>query len=68
MQFNQSLSILVTSWTGLETSFGAIAQLKSFLAGTKAEDSGGNEKEEVLPSEWPNKGHIQMRGVTAKYK
>jgi ATP-binding cassette subfamily C (CFTR/MRP) protein 1 len=66
MSFNESLSMLINSWTGLETSLGAIARLKSFLAETKAEGIEGEE--EMPPSEWPQHGSIQMTGVTAKYK
>lgn len=66
MEFNQSLSMLINSWTGLETSLGAIARLKSFLAETKAESL--EIENETPPSGWPQGGSIQMTGVTAKYK
>ncbi|KAJ5598777.1 hypothetical protein N7537_008861 [Penicillium hordei] len=65
MEFNQSLSMLINSWTGLETSLGAIARVKDFLAEAKAE---GSEMEDETPTnEWPKRGYIQMTGVTAKY-
>ncbi|KAF4511732.1 hypothetical protein G6O67_003504 [Ophiocordyceps sinensis] len=65
MEFNQSLSMLVNSWTGLETSLGAIARLKSFLADTRAE---GSEQDDVSPpSSWPDRGAIQINSITAKY-
>ncbi|KAJ5957023.1 hypothetical protein N7501_011302 [Penicillium viridicatum] len=65
MEFNQSLSMLINSWTGLETSLGAIARVKDFLAEAKAE---GSEMEDEIPTnEWPKRGYIQMTGVTAKY-
>jgi ATP-binding cassette, subfamily C (CFTR/MRP), member 1 len=67
MEFNQSLSMLINSWTGLETSLGAIARLRDFLAETKAEGS-AMEEDEMPPTNWPERGHIQMTGVTAKYK
>ncbi|KND86291.1 ATP-binding cassette sub-family C member 9 [Tolypocladium ophioglossoides CBS 100239] len=65
MEFNQSLSMLINSWTGLETSLGAIARLKSFLAETKAE--GLEMEDETPPSKWPQRGSIRLTGVTAKY-
>lgn len=66
MEFNQSLSMLINSWTGLETSLGAIARVRGFLAETKAE---GSEMEAEIPTnDWPKRGYIQMTGVTAKYK
>ena len=66
MEFSQSLSMLVNSWTGLETSLGAIARLKTFLADTPAEHLDGED--ETVPPEWPQRGLIRLQGVTAKYK
>ena len=66
MEFSQSLSMLVTSWTGLETSLGAIARLKGFLAETKPERQEGED--DVPAPDWPQRGSIQLQGVTAKYK
>ncbi|RDA82906.1 hypothetical protein CP532_4784 [Ophiocordyceps camponoti-leonardi (nom. inval.)] len=66
VEFSQSLSKLINSWTGLETSLGAIARLKDFLAQTKTEDS---EVDKVIPPDvWPACGSIHMMDVTAKYK
>lgn len=65
MEFNTSLSMLVNSWTGLETSLGAIARLKKFMAETKAETL--VEEDDIPPADWPTSGAIQMKGVTAKY-
>lgn len=66
MEFNQSLSMLINSWTGLETSLGAIARLKNFLAETKSEisDNDGDEP----PLSWLQGGSINFKNVTAKYK
>lgn len=66
MEFNSSLSMLVNSWTGLETSLGAIARLKTFLAETKAE--GSEDENDTPPPEWPDRGSVQLHAVTAKYK
>lgn len=66
MEFNQSLSMLVNSWTGLETSLGAIARLKSFLAETKSEDSNGDD--ETPPVDWLRRGLVRINDATAKYK
>ncbi|KAI0126126.1 putative ABC multidrug transporter [Xylariales sp. AK1849] len=65
MEFNQSLSMLINSWTGLETSLGAIARLKNFLAETKSEisDDDGDEP----PPDWLQRGSIKFEKVTAKY-
>lgn len=58
--------MLVTSWTGLETSLGAIARLRSFLRETKPEDR--HSEDEHSPPQWPQKGSVQMENVIAKYK
>lgn len=66
MEFNTSLSMLINSWTSLETSLGAIARLKSFLADTQAEEL--EDEDERPPDDWPHAGSIELKGVTAKYK
>lgn len=66
MEFNQGLSMLINSWTQLETSLGAIARLKSFIAETKTERL--DIEDETPPADWPQRGEIQMKGVVAKYK
>jgi ATP-binding cassette subfamily C (CFTR/MRP) protein 1 len=65
-QFNQTLSMLVNSWTGLETSLGAIARLKSFLAETPQEARPGEDQ--TPPENWPQAGLVEMTDVTSKYK
>ena len=63
--FNSSLSYLLTFWTTLETSLGAIARLKGFQEGTKAEDK---PEETFLPAEnWPGDGAIEFKNVCASY-
>jgi ATP-binding cassette, subfamily C (CFTR/MRP), member 1 len=64
--FNQSLRILVESWTQLETSLGAIARLKNFEQTTTPEDK--PEESGTPPSSWPEKGKIEFRDVTASYE
>lgn len=66
MQFNQSLSMLINSWTGLETSLGAIARIKSFLVDTPSEGSSASESQ-TSPADWPQRGHIKIDNVTARY-
>jgi ABC-type multidrug transport system fused ATPase/permease subunit len=63
--FNSSLGSLLTFWTMMETSLGAIARLKGFQEGTKSEDK---PEETFNPSEdWPNDGAIQFKNVSASY-
>jgi ABC-type multidrug transport system fused ATPase/permease subunit len=63
--FNDSISTLVTSWTSLETSLGAIARVKTFAETTPSEDKPGDVCEP--PSEWPARGSIEINCVSATY-
>jgi len=63
--FNSSLGSLLTAWTMMETSLGAIARLKGFQEVTKSEDK---PEESFNPSEdWPNDGAIEFKSVSASY-
>lgn len=54
LSLNQALSILVTSWTSLETSLGAIARIKTFSEITPNENGPG--KSHSPPEAWPQCG------------
>ena len=63
---NSTLLKLVESWTSLETSLGAVARLKTLQEVTPSETgkAGGLE-----PSEnWPTRGCLDLRGITASYR
>jgi len=65
MRLGQSLASLISSWTSLETSLGAIARIKDFSEETPCEILEG---EDVIPSlEWPAQGSFKFEGVTASY-
>lgn len=64
--FSQSIKLLVTFWTQLETHIGAIARIKIFTESSVPED---------LPTEinrpplgWPAKGAIELKSVSAAYR
>lgn len=71
--FSQSLSSIIRNWTMLETSIGAIARIRQFVATTENE----NRPEEVLPlpdggsdrssQPWPPMGAIDFHNVSAAY-
>lgn len=63
LNFSQSLSAVITSWTSLETSLGAIARIRSFAASTPAEPSLSTP----MPSSWPMAGRIELRNVNVRY-
>lgn len=66
MMFGERLSGIVMNYTQLETSIGAIARLRAFSDNVKSEE----RKEEVIrPTEdWPQKGRIEFKGVSATYE
>ena len=65
MSFGDFLSDIIRAYTQLETSIGAVSRLKSFSENTKLESLPG---EDVVPSEsWPQKGRIDIKGVSATY-
>lgn len=66
MSFGDNLSGIVTYWTKLETSIGAIARLKTFNETVAPEN---RDSETVVPPEsWPQSGAIEMKGVSASYE
>lgn len=66
MTISSTLVRLLEQWTQLETSLGAVSRIKSLEATLVPEDK---EAENFDPPEdWPNKGAIEFRGVTAAYK
>lgn len=64
--FSQSIKMLLTFWTNLETHIGSIARIKDFTSTTLAENLPG-EKETPPPS-WPARGAIKFQNLTAEYK
>jgi len=61
----QLLSDLITFWTLMETSLGAIARVKSFAAETPCEDLPGEDH--PPPESWPQAGYIEFKGISASY-
>ncbi|KAF6821893.1 ABC multidrug transporter [Colletotrichum plurivorum] len=67
MGLNSSLSRLITSWTNLETSLGAIARLRDFVRDTPQEDGVDSQGLSPVHQGWPSAGGIDFRNVDAKY-
>ncbi|KAF2456054.1 P-loop containing nucleoside triphosphate hydrolase protein [Lineolata rhizophorae] len=57
---------LVTAWTDLETSLGAIVRIRRFVLTTPPEEDPGIPKAEP-PASWPSSGSVEYRGVIARY-
>lgn len=64
--FSQSIKLLLTFWTNLETHIGSIARVKEFTTTTAIE--GLPEEKADLPSSWPSAGSIHFQNLTAEYK
>ncbi|KAI0178732.1 ABC multidrug transporter [Hypoxylon sp. FL1284] len=65
MAFGVQLSGIVTHYTRLETSLGAISRLKAFDKAAKSENL---DIEDIMPpEEWPQRGEITLNGVSASY-
>lgn len=67
VNFSATLQNLVTEWTGLETSIGAVSRIRSYVQNVKTEE--GLESEcEGLPSSWPVRCGVEISGVSASYE
>ncbi|KAI9826794.1 MAG: hypothetical protein M1819_007265 [Sarea resinae] len=65
VSFNESLKALITNWTLLETSMGAVSRIKTFSS-TPSENLPAETYRP--PPEWPSSGAIEFRDVSARYK
>jgi ATP-binding cassette subfamily C (CFTR/MRP) protein 1 len=63
---NTTLLKLVESWTTLEISLGAIARLKTLEKMTPFE--GGMASNLDPPDNWPSRGHVEFKNITASYQ
>ncbi|KAF3400199.1 Canalicular multispecific organic anion transporter 1 [Penicillium rolfsii] len=69
MTFGESLSGIVIHYTRLETSISAIARLKAFNEAVTPEDRDRPGEEDIVPDpKWPDRGLVELRGVSAQYK
>ncbi|PWY80810.1 P-loop containing nucleoside triphosphate hydrolase protein [Aspergillus sclerotioniger CBS 115572] len=64
LSFNSTLTLLITNWTQLETSLGAIARVKQFVNDPQVRPVVRNE---MAVEDWPSMGRLEFRGVTASY-
>lgn len=63
--FSENLHALLTHWTVLETSIGAVSRVRTF-AMTPSENLPGET--DYPPNNWPDKGGIEFKDVVASYK
>jgi ATP-binding cassette subfamily C (CFTR/MRP) protein 1 len=62
-----NLKFLITNWTVLETSIGAVSRVRSFEAETESENLLEDEDRKPPPN-WPEEGSIEFNNICATYK
>ncbi|QPC72817.1 hypothetical protein HYE68_003569 [Fusarium pseudograminearum] len=65
ISLSETVNLLIQFWTSIETSIGAVARIKQFAEDTGEENLPGETQEP--PSQWPDKGAIQISDLTASY-
>lgn len=66
VNFSATLHDLVTEWTALESSIGAVSRIRSYVRNAKTEDL--ESETEILPPFWPESGVVEFFGVSASYE
>ncbi|GAT29334.1 ABC multidrug transporter [Aspergillus luchuensis] len=66
IQFSQSIKLLITFWTNLETHIGSIHRVRTFTEDVPSEDLPTENRE--IPPEWPSNGEIEFKSVSAEYR
>ncbi|KAL5119057.1 hypothetical protein ACEQ8H_002981 [Pleosporales sp. CAS-2024a] len=64
--FSQMLKQMITAWTLLETSMGALARVRTFTGAVETENLPGEDR--PAPEKWPQFGGIEFRNVIASHK
>ncbi|CAF3657412.1 unnamed protein product [Fusarium graminearum] len=65
ISLSETVNLLIQFWTSIETSISAVARIKQFAEDTGEENLLGETQEP--PSQWPDKGAIQISELTASY-
>lgn len=64
--FSQSIKLLISFWTQLETHIGSVARIKTFTTDAISEDQEGEDH--APPPNWPSEGKIEFKDITACYR
>ncbi|KAF2267153.1 hypothetical protein CC78DRAFT_566318 [Lojkania enalia] len=64
--FSQSIKLLVSFWTQLETHIGSVARIKTFTTDAISENL--EDEDQSPPPNWPAEGRIEFRDITACYR
>jgi ATP-binding cassette, subfamily C (CFTR/MRP), member 1 len=63
--FSQTLARLITMWTMMESSVGAVSRVRRFIAETESEET--PDRFYVPPEEWPQTGAIEIQSLVASH-
>jgi ABC-type multidrug transport system fused ATPase/permease subunit len=66
LSFNSTLTLLITNWTQLETSLGAVVRVKQFVSDPQLQPIA--RREIACPEGWPSEGRIEFRRISASYR
>lgn len=66
IQFSQSIKLMVTFWTNLETHIGSIVRVREFTQKVESEDQPGEDGD--IPLNWPSNGAVCFHSVSAAYR
>jgi ATP-binding cassette subfamily C (CFTR/MRP) protein 1 len=65
MTFSSVLMRMIKAWTMMESSIGAVARVKRFVAETESEEVSNCETR--APKDWPSQGEIQYKNLMAAH-
>ncbi|KAL4758550.1 uncharacterized protein BDW70DRAFT_170256 [Aspergillus foveolatus] len=66
VSLSASVKALITDWTVLETSLGAVTRVKHFAESTESEDM--VQERDLPPEDWTSGGTVEYRNVSAFYR
>ncbi|KAL4813733.1 P-loop containing nucleoside triphosphate hydrolase protein [Aspergillus spinulosporus] len=66
IMFSQSIKLLVTFWTNLETHIGSIQRVRSFTETVHSEELPAER--DPVPPDWPAEGTIEFKSLAAGYR
>ncbi|KAI8938151.1 hypothetical protein NX059_005817 [Plenodomus lindquistii] len=66
VQFSQSIKLLISFWTQLETHIGSVARIKNFTTDGVAETD--ESEDNIPPPNWPSAGKIEFKNIKACHR
>jgi len=65
MSFSSVLMRMIKAWTMMESSIGAVARVKRFVADTESEEKSSWKAE--VAQDWPTQGNVEFKGLVAAH-